>query len=87
MAEWKNKAENVIIKTYMGENKKIEIRDEFITLSQFLKIADLVQSGGEAKSFLLSHEVLVNGEKEDRRGRKLRRGDIVKVNGRDYSIC
>lgn len=87
MAKWKNKAENVIIKAYMGENRKIEIRDEFITLSQFLKIADLVQSGGEAKSFLLSHDVLVNGEKEDRRGRKLRRGDVIEANGQDFQIC
>ena len=71
----------------MRENEKVEIRDEFITLSQFLKIVDLVQSGGEAKSFLLSHEILVNEETEDRRGRKLRKGDRVTVDGQEYEIC
>ena len=71
----------------MSGNKKVEIKDEYITLSQFLKIVDLVQSGGEAKSFLLSHEILVNEETEDRRGRKLRTGDRVTVNGQEYEIC
>ena len=71
----------------MRENEKVEIRDEFITLSQFLKIVDLVQSGGEAKSFLLSHEILVNEETEDRRGKKLRKGDRVTVDGQEYEIC
>lgn len=71
----------------MSGNKKVEIKDEYITLSQFLKIVDLVQSGGEAKSFLLSHEILVNTETEDRRGRKLRTGDRVTVDGQEYEIC
>ena len=71
----------------MSVNKKVEIRDEFITLSQFLKIVDLVQSGGEAKSFLLSHKTLVNGESEDRRGRKLKRNDHITVDGQEYEIC
>ena len=71
----------------MSGNKKVEIKDKYITLSQFLKIVDLVQSGGEAKSFLLSHEILVNEETEDRRGRKLRTGDRVTVNGQEYEIC
>ena len=71
----------------MSGNKKVEIKNEYITLSQFLKIVDLVQSGGEAKSFLLSHEILVNAETEDRRGRKLRTGDRVTVNGQEYEIC
>lgn len=71
----------------MSGNKKVEIKDEYITLSQFLKIVDLVQSGGEAKSFLLSHEILVNEETEDRRGRKLRTGDRVTVDGQEYEIC
>ena len=72
---------------YMAEIKEIRIRDEYITLSQFLKIADFVQSGGEAKSFLFSHKVLVNEEEENRRGRKLYRGDSVKVIGQEYRIC
>ena len=44
-------------------------------LEQLLKIADLVSSGGEAKSFLLTKDVYINGEKDNRRGRKLYKND------------
>ena len=40
--------------------KNIEIKDEYITLGQFLKIADLISTGGEVKEFLLKNEVFVN---------------------------
>ena len=59
---------------------------EFIKLDQFLKLADVVGSGGEAKQLIRSGAVLVNGEEETRRGRKLRDGDTVTVNGEDYVI-
>ncbi|MBR3227764.1 MAG: S4 domain-containing protein YaaA [Erysipelotrichaceae bacterium] len=67
--------------------KKIEIYDEYIKLSQFLKIADLISSGGEARFFLSENEVIVNGDLEDRRGRKLYKGDTVEVLGSRYIIC
>ena len=70
-------------------NKKlieISITSEFITLGQFLKFADIISSGGEAKSFLASHKVLVNGEEDNRRGRKLRDNDEVIINGQTYRI-
>lgn len=54
---------------------------EFIKLDQFLKLARLVQSGGEAKQRILAGEVRVNGEVETRRGRKLRHGDVVLFEG------
>ena len=57
-----------------------KITTEFITLQQFLKMKDIISSGGEAKYFVKGNEILVNGEKEDRRGRKLYPGDEVKVN-------
>lgn len=63
-----------------------KITTEFITLQQFLKMNDIISSGGEAKYFLKENEILVNGEKEDRRGRKLYPGDEVKVNGKKYRI-
>ena len=47
---------------------------------------DIISSGGEAKYFVKGNEILVNGEKEDRRGRKLYPGDEVKVNGKKYRI-
>lgn len=64
----------------------IYIESEYITLSQFLKIADIIQSGGEAKIFLASNDVYVNGELDTRRGRKLRDGDTVEVLNCKYLI-
>jgi len=49
------------------------------TLGQALKVASLVGSGGEAKVLIQAGEVLVNGEVETRRGRKLENGDVVEV--------
>lgn len=49
------------------------------TLGQALKIWGLVGTGGEAKVLIQFGEVLVNGEVETRRGRKLREGDVVEV--------
>ena len=50
-----------------------------ITLGQALKASDFVGSGGEAKVLIQAGEVLVNGEVETRRGRKLVAGDVVEV--------
>lgn len=59
----------------------ISIDTEMITLRQFLKLADVIQSGGMAKWFLSEHEVLVNDEPDNRRGRKLYVGDVVEIEG------
>lgn len=58
-------------------NSDAAARDESIKLDQFLKLAGVVRSGGEAKILIQSGQVLVNGEVETRRGRKLRHGDVV----------
>jgi ribosome-associated protein len=50
-----------------------------ITLGQFLKVAQLVSSGGEAKILIADGEVLVNGQVDTRRGRKLKPGDVVQA--------
>ncbi|MBS2967213.1 S4 domain-containing protein YaaA [Metabacillus sp. KIGAM252] len=63
----------------MSEQQHIQIDTEFITLGQFLKLADVIQSGGMVKWFLSEHEVFVNGEPENRRGKKLRHQDTVDV--------
>lgn len=60
--------------------------EETIRLDQFLKLADVVSTGGQAKILIRGEEVLVNGDVETRRGRKLRDGDTVTVNGEDYVI-
>ena len=71
----------------MGQSAHITITTEYLKLEQFLKLADLVSSGGEARFFLKTHDILINGEKEDRRGRKLYPGDTVEVDGEVYGIC
>lgn len=67
--------------------KDIKIREEFITLGQFIKVIDLISSGGEAKAFLLNNEVIINGETDSRRGRKLYKGDKVMINNTEYKVC
>ena len=67
--------------------KKVEIYTEYIKLEQMLKIADIVSTGGEAKLFLLTNDIYVNDEVENRRGRKLYKGDVVKVKNNLYQIC
>ncbi|WPK13025.1 MULTISPECIES: S4 domain-containing protein YaaA [Bacillales] len=59
----------------------ILIDTEFITLGQVLKMTDAISSGGMAKWFLSEHVVYVNGEADDRRGRKIRNGDVVNIPG------
>lgn len=62
-------------------NENVKIDTEYITLGQFLKLADVIQSGGMAKWFLSEHDVFINGEQDQRRGRKLRSGDQVRIPG------
>ena len=57
------------------------INTEFITLGQFLKLADVIQSGGLAKWFLSENDIFINGEQDQRRGRKLRSGDKIQIAG------
>ena len=56
----------------------VPIKDEMIRLGQFLKLANLVESGSDAKPVLADEQVSVNGEVETRRGRQLVAGDVVK---------
>ncbi|MDD7268135.1 MAG: RNA-binding S4 domain-containing protein [Lachnospiraceae bacterium] len=64
----------------------IKIKDEFIKLGQALKLAGLVDSGLEAKDVILEGQVLVNGEVEQRRGRKLYAGDTVIFGAETFQI-
>lgn len=57
----------------------LNINTEFITLGQLLKMTDAISSGGMAKWFLDEHIVHVNKEEEQRRGKKLRHGDIIEI--------
>lgn len=57
----------------------VQIATDTIRLGQLLKLANLVESGAEAKQLLTDGEVRVNGDPEVRRGRQLVRGDVVAV--------
>ncbi|CAM2844472.1 MULTISPECIES: S4 domain-containing protein YaaA [Dellaglioa] len=59
----------------------IYLETPYMMLQQVLKSETIINSGGEAKWFLRENEVLVNGELEDRRGRKLYPGDVIEVPG------
>ena len=66
----------------------VEIRqeDEFIKLGQALKKAGLVGSGVDAKMIIQDGRVTVNGEIEERRGRKLYPGDVVSLEGDSFKV-
>jgi len=66
--------------------KRVKITTEYITLGQLLKFADIIPSGGYEKVFIQENTILVNGEVEKRRGRKLRNGDSIKVNNQEILI-
>ena len=69
------------------DRTQIEIRDTYITLGQFLKLANVISSGGMAKPFLQQMEVFVNDELENRRGKKLYDTDTVSItNIGDFEI-
>jgi ribosome-associated protein len=57
------------------------IKTEYIALGQFLKLSDCISTGGQAKSFLEETKITVNGEPENRRGKKLYNDYIVDVDG------
>ncbi len=67
--------------------KKVNIKTEYITLGQLLKFVSITGSGGETKIFLSEYEIKVNGEIENRRGKKLRPKDVIEIedNG-DFEI-
>ena len=64
----------------------VKITTDFITLGQFLKLTDWIQSGGQAKIAVKELNITVNGIKENRRGRKLFKEDQVSVEDKKYTI-
>lgn len=64
----------------------IRISTPYITLGQLLKMTDWIASGGQAKEAVLQLKIQVNGEPENRRGRKLYPKDIVEIEGKRYTI-
>jgi len=58
---------------------EVQITSEYITLGQFLKFENLIESGGSVKLFLEEVPVFINKEPDNRRGRKLYPGDVVQI--------
>lgn len=74
----------------MKGSKKMEeifLKDDFIKLGQALKLAGCVESGVDAKFVIQDGLVKVNGEVDERRGRKLYVGDIVEFDGHKIKVC
>ncbi len=64
----------------------VEISSDSIPLGTFLKLAGVIESGGDAKQRIADGQVSVNGETETRRGRKLQRGDLVVLGTEELRI-
>jgi ribosome-associated protein len=65
----------------MAAAREVPIREETIRLGQLLKLAGLAESGADARELVQDGAARVNGQVETRRGRQLRRGDVVDVAG------
>lgn len=70
----------------VAKNTVIQVKELPIRLGQFLKLADLVQDGLEAKMMITNGEVFVNGVRETRRGKKLQRLDTVTIDGTSWTV-
>ena len=64
----------------------VPIRDESIRLGQLLKLASLIEVGGDAKTVLAEGLVLVNDEVETRRCAQIRPGDVVSLGGESVRV-
>lgn len=66
--------------------ENLKLKGEYITLGQILKLKGFAYTGGHAAFFLEENDVTINGEIDRRRGRKIRNGDIVCIQGEDIKI-
>jgi ribosome-associated protein len=66
--------------------KDVVVNSEIIKLDSFLKWAGAVSLGSEAKILIQGGEVKLNGNVEVQRGKKLKKGDIIELNGESYRI-
>ena len=76
----------VRVRVRYGSDIPIPITTEYIKLESFLKLANVAETGGMAKGMIQDGEVLVNNEECTQRGRKLRPGDRVTVQGESYYV-
>ena len=64
----------------------IKLSSEYVTLGQLLKMADFIQSGGQAKYAVKELHISVNGEPENRRGKRLYCGDVIVIEGKQFTL-
>ncbi|KKB26700.1 hypothetical protein MM26B8_04920 [Mycoplasmopsis meleagridis] len=67
-------------------NNTIEIKDDFITLGQFLKKAKLIETGGQSKYFIEYNDITINNRKPEGRGSKIYINDTVWINNIVYQV-
>lgn len=65
----------------MNEIEEVLIRDDMIRLGQFIKLANLVEDGAQAREVIQNGLVKVNSDIEEARGKQLHDGDVVELNG------
>lgn len=70
----------------MAHERDTPVEGPYITLAQLVKLLDLAPTGGQAKVFVRTGGILVNGEPENRPGRKLKQGDVVKVGDQEVEV-
>ncbi|WP_294513361.1 RNA-binding S4 domain-containing protein [uncultured Intestinimonas sp.] len=68
------------------QKQTVKIQTEFIKLDALLKFAGVTETGGEAKEAIQAGEVQVNGEVCTMRGKKLRPGDVVALEGVELTV-
>lgn len=66
--------------------RELKLKGDYITLGQLLKAEALVEDGVEAKERIKAGEAFVNGEVDERRGRKLYPGDVVLFDGEEVKV-
>ena len=76
-----------VTKKLSQDTIQIPITTEFIKLQDFLKFANVCESGGMAKTFIQNEPVQVNGEVCTQRGKKLRPGDTVSFMGNTWAVA
>ena len=66
--------------------EEIQIYGDFIQLDQFLKKTDRISSGGETGDYLEAHKITLSGKKVTEKRKKLRAGDMLKIDGDEYKL-
>ena len=68
-------------------SEEVKIKTEYIKLDQLLKFSGIAENGSDAKDMILDEIVMVNNDVCTMRGKKIRPGDIVKINFEDEVLC